>query len=704
MQLTWDLGMDHVRHWVLKGDFEQETLPEEPDCWSSTVVTGLSEAAIPQPGTAASPSPFTTPSAEQHLQGTEDDPLIPSQSQINQVFNNGVETWRQFHHDAVALPRGVFPPGLNPSIMMKDMPPLPDTVPQKGVLVGSPTWIVPDPEQREPQPTQPSQRIGRDLDLDLVTGVTKYFRLGYETPLACRLSSDPGMGYYGKTSSAPSSPTATATATAAATATAPDGLAILTMCWSYIFSTRLLQLQGRKAHYSNTYIRPIPAQCVGPVQDNEILLHLGDSASPRLVHWICALLAPTPGWASDDLGGEHSPWSACCSGDLQFVISTDKQVHIDRKAKPPTPDEALELLIEFCNLFGIRHEQPQSEAPTALSPIKAAFLATLAIPFYRMAKLEPQLPRPTLTPKKVDAMDDEQTDSIRRYLLDAAYYMTLSMHPYALGPVLWSIFWQPDIECNLVSPWLSAITKVIGPAIETQDFELLAKIFCVRRPRVSLWWHGLFLLGSPQLLVYIRNYLETLDEGCSYDTLARPDIVSSVWTGALHSYQDEDSPNVYHNIKGPVSRADLLQHRHTLTLRDPWPLFYGWRPFGNVPKHTIEPDLYPWLEHGHKREYRHWTWWSKTDPDFEPISYAGYRLETRNFNTSVPDRLSLIPSKTPLAPIPADITLNLLPSKKATLQMIAHSLGNIIGERSASTAVIPGLTQQHPWLKDWTAA
>lgn len=701
MQLTWDLGMDHVRNWVLQGDLQEETLPEQPTCWSSTVVTGLSEAPFPQPGSKDATSSTTSPSSalpsSQQLHGVHNDPLIPTQSQINQIFNDGVETWRRFQSDATDLPRGVFPSGLDPSIMMKDMPPLPDSIPRKGVLVGSPNWIVPDAEQTEPLPAQPSQRVGRDLDLDQVTGVSKYFRLGYEIPLACQVVSDEASCFYGKTSSPRSSPSSSQASSS------PDGLAILTMCWSYIFSTRLLQLQDRKAHYTNTYIRPIPAQSVGPVHDNEVILHLGDSASQRLIHWICAMLAPTPAWASDELGAEHSPWSASCSG-LQFVISTDKQVTIDRKAEPPTAEEALELLIEFCNLYGIGHEQPGDKAPTALSPIKAAFLATLAIPFYRMAKLEPQFPKPNLKLSKVASLNDQQTESIRRYLFDANYYMTLSMHPYTLGPVIWSIFWQPDVECNLVSPWLSAITSVIGPALESQDLELLAKVFCMRRPRVALWWLGLFLLGSPKLLEFIRNYLENLDEGCSYDTLARPDIVTSVWTGARASYQDQQSSNVYANIHDSVSRADLLQHRHTLTLRDPWPLFYAWRPFGDVPKGTIEPDLYPWLERGHCREYENWSWWSKSDPDFERVSYQGYRRETRNFTSNVCDNLGLARSRNPLASIPTDISISLVPSKKATLQMINHSLGNIVGERSVSTAVIPGLTQQHPWLQDWIAS
>ncbi|KAJ3543463.1 hypothetical protein NM208_g3566 [Fusarium decemcellulare] len=358
----------------------------------------------------------------------------------------------------------------------------------------------------------------------------------------------------------------------------------------------------------------------------------------------------------------------------------------------------------FCNLFGIGHEPRRSRDPRPLSPIKAAFLATLAIPFYRMAKLQPHLPRPSLKPQKAISLDEDEADDVRRYTGEVHYYMPLSMHPYALGPVLWSIFWQPDIQCNLVSPWLAAITSVIRPAFNYCDFEMLAKIFTLRRPRVALWWHGLFLLGNPKILDFIRNYLTNLDEGCTYDTLSRPDIVTAAWTGAPQSYQDDLSSTAYYDLDDDVPRAALLQHRHTLTLRDPWPLFYGWRPFGFVPKDTIEPDLYPWLERGHDREYRHWTWWSKNDASFEPYLYAGYRKETGRFIPNVPDNLALLPAPDSFAPLPpaAVVPIDFEPSRRATLQMINHSLGNIIGERSVSTAVIPDLEQSHPWLKDWT--
>ncbi|KAF7537008.1 hypothetical protein G7Z17_g12940 [Cylindrodendrum hubeiense] len=707
MQLTWDPDLDHVRSWVLCGDYDSRDRFDRPLAWSSTVVTGLSEAAaVPQPDNASvqpladvnatlmsdpsmpdsSLSPSSTPPAMEQLRGVPDnvqDALIPRDADVRRMFHDGRHTWQHFLDKALALPRGVFPPGLETSIIFKDMPPLPSSLPQKGVLAGAPKWSVPDPD--EPLPD-------KDFDLSRVTGTTKYFRLAYPDPVECCISSDPSASCYGNP---PSSNVGASDA--------PQGLAILTMCWSYIFSTRLLHLQGRRVHYTDSCLRPFPKNAVGEPAHNEILVELPANATKPLIQWLCALLAPNTGWEADDKGGPFSPWAACCTGDFKFVIVTSEEVSLDTNAEPPTVDEAAELIFELCNCFGIDQEPLRQYEPDQLSSVKAAFLATLALPFYRMAKLQPRFPKPSLNPA-TGAPSNLYMSTMRRYTSDLQYYMTLSMHQWSLGPVIWSIFWQPDVECNLVSPWLAAIKSVIGPALDSCDFELLAKVFAMRRPRVALWWHGLFLLGNTGILDLIRSYFDTLDEGCSYDTLARPDIVSAAWTGAAQSYQDDQIPRAYYDLDSPVPRADLLQHRHTLTLRDPWPLFYGWRPFGDVTKDTIEPDLYPWLERGHRRVYQQWTWWAKDDATSRPLVSQGFRHETNRFNASVPDYLAMIPSPDPSAPLPPDAVLPLAPSKRATLQMIAHSLGNIVGERSVSTAVIPGLGNNHPWLEDWTPA
>lgn len=722
MQLTWDLSYAHIQSWVLDDGIQPQDCFECPINWSSTVVTGLSEAAaVPQPDNASahpladvdatstsdastsssSPSPpSSSPPAMEQLRGVADDvedALIPKETAIRHMFNNASHTWKHFLDKALALPRGTFPPGLDAHIVFKDMPPLPESLPQNGVLAGAPRWSVPEPADTLADEDSDLSLVGGtladvDLDLSRVTGTTKYFRLAYPDIVECRISSDPSARCCG---SPPSSNVGASNA--------PQGLAILTMCWSYIFSTRLLHLQGRRVHYTDSCLRPFPKDAVGILAPYEILVELPDEASERLIQWLCAILASKPGWSADDKGGPFSPWAACCTGDFTFVVATEEQVCLDPNAEPPTVDEAAELLFEFCKLFGIGHEPLRYDGPAELSPVKAAFLATLAIPFYRMAKLQPDFPRPSLNPAK-NGTSNINKSTIQYYITDIQYHMTLSMHQWSLGPVLWSIFWQPDVECNLVSPWLAAVKSVMLPALDNCDFELLAKIFAMRRPRVALWWHGLFLLGDTKILDMIRTYFDTLDEGCSYDTLARPDIVSAAWTGSAQSYQDDQIPRGYYDKTSSVPRADLLQHRHTLTLRDPWPLFYGWRPFGSVPKDSIEPDLYPWLERGHRRVYELWTWWVKDDASIRPRVSQGFRQESKRYASSVPDYLAMMNAPDPSAPVSPTIWLPLAPSQRATRQMIAHSLGNIVGERSVSTAVIPGLGNNHPWLKDWTPA
>lgn len=717
MQLTWDLGMDHVRSWVLRGDYELHDSFDRPSEWSSTVVTGLSEAAaLPRAGDASahpdegtnatlrsegsshtpasslSPSPSFSHTMEQ-LRGSGDhvdDVLIPKDMEIRRIFHNGHQTWQGLLDVALDLPRGAFPV-LDPSVVFKDMPALPDSVPATGVLAGAPSWTVPDPDVAEE--TAPDTDGDQHLDLNSVTGTTKYFRLGYPDAMACHVTSDPSVCHYGSPSHAN-----------VGASSAPQGLAIVTMCWSYIFSTRLLQLQRRRAHYTDECLRPVPRNAADGLSEAQIPVRLPSEASPALVHWLCAVLAPKPGWLADDKGGPFSPWAATCAGGLEFAVVTEEEVTLDPDAQPPTDVEATDLLIEFCNLIGIGHEVSPFNGGARLSPIKAGFLATLGIPFYRMAKLKPQFFKPNLDViKKPAPLSAHQVKSIHQYTQDLQYYMTLSMHQYSLGPVLWSIFWSPDVQCNLASPWLAAIRSVFERPFKFKDLELIAKIFTLRRPRVALWWHGLFLLGDIKLFEYINSYLDTLDEGCTYDTLARPDIVTTAWTGAAQSYQDDMTCHVYPSLSEPVPRAELLQHRHTLTLRDPWPLFYGWRPFGSVPKEAIEPDLYPWLERGHQREYQHWTWWAKDDAAAKPVTSAGFRRETHRFTLALVDRVN-IESGPDSAPIPSWINLPVEPSRRATRQMIAHSLGNIVGERSVSTAVIAGLSHNHPWLQDWTPA
>lgn len=274
-----------------------------------------------------------------------------------------------------------------------------------------------------------------------------------------------------------------------------------------------------------------------------------------------------------------------------------------------------------------------------LSPPTAAFLAALALPFYRHVNLQPQFSIPKLRRRQIDITT---LQPIRQYVSDLRYYMTLSMHPRSLGSVLWSIFWQPDIECNVVSPWVSSILSVIKPIIDSRNPETLAKVFVLRRPRVALWWLGIFPLGNPTILDGIARYLETLEERWGFASMAPPDIAVAAWTGSPQSFLDEESLCVYPEITDMVLKSDLLRHRYNSRLQDSTSTPLSWRPFGDVAKAAIEPYLWPWLEQGHIREYGHWIWWIKKGKRLIRDVQLGFRQETDRFTKDVPDRLELM--------------------------------------------------------------
>lgn len=171
----------------------------------------------------------------------------------------------------------------------------------------------------------------------------------------------------------------------------------------------------------------------------------------------------------------------------------------DSDKLPPSSSRAAELLIELYSLFGLGETprrgrpargEPQSEP---LLPYTAAFLAALALPLYGGYGLEPQLALAPLERRnqptrlgKTSSIRPADAVRIRQYVADLPYYMTLSADDPGLHPATWSVFWQPDIPCNLVSPWLGGILDVLRPLIDTGDITTLVKTLALRRPRVAL--------------------------------------------------------------------------------------------------------------------------------------------------------------------------------------------------------------------------
>ncbi|KAI1839646.1 hypothetical protein JX266_014143 [Neoarthrinium moseri] len=352
----------------------------------------------------------------------------------------------------------------------------------------------------------------------------------------------------------------------------------------------------------------------------------------------------------------------------------------------------MQLMFELCDVFEFgAASQTYDTSLEPLAPYTAGFLSALALPFYDVGALQPQLPAPSHHDSTLFGLSDADRQSIMQYYEDLPYYMTLTLDPISLGSMAWSIFWQPNIYCNLVSPWLNAIQHTIRPFLQSKDFECLAKVFACRRPRVAIIWLGIFLLGSPAITDRIERYLSVLEEREYNSSWAVPDSVIASWTGSPQSFWD--TPYQQCEKTDTVSRADVLQARRSLRFPDDQIGLFSWRPFGHVSRKELEPDLLDNLKTPKLPVYDSWTWLGSPCQQLQ----LGYRRDKNRFIEDVPDDLELIQ---PIEFHKPSVILA-MPSKKATLLMIHYSMYDLFWDKSLEIAAVPELTIDHMWLKDW---
>lgn len=610
------------------------------------------------------------PSPTELLVGCDRDPLIPTSEEISGTFLKAQNQWRSYLAGADQLPPGCMPAvSLDAHNCIQDAPPLPQELCNKRIIWGRALWKVPDPEFVSKD----------DCSLELVHGVDKSFLLSMKSPTGCRISTRSDFHHFFSSSERCSEH-------------APNAIAIFALMWAFIISAEQLQRQKRGIQYSATTLLPVLARDLKP-RSGDIVVPL-KTASTRLVRWLCAILVQGQGVLMDELlvgknrlpvEGGFPPWAAYYNGDSRFIITTTRSIEGFGSEMPPSPAEALDLLIEFCQLY-----------PFGSQPI-AGFLAALMLPFHNQEGLQPQLPKPRITGNwnKEPAL----SDNIRDYFNDLPYYMTLSICPRYLGSAIWSIFWEPGVQCNLVSPWLGSIHQVIQHLLVAGDMEGLAKVFALRRPRLAPLWLGMFLCGCPEVINMIESYLTTLNEQPDDGSCAQPNPNVAVWTGSHQSFLDERCSGPYQDLDAEVSRADMLRHRFNFRLGDDSIIVHhGWEPCGKIRKQDIEPELWPSLEcQPRPRIYIHWIWWLARGKKPKKKIERGYRSDKPHMEFVVPE---LVLPKS-IATIPNGLTYNvaLKPSKQATFWILLDGSQMALQDQSLEDMVVPGM-RQHPWMVD----
>lgn len=131
------------------------------------------------------------------------------------------------------------------------------------------------------------------------------------------------------------------------------------------------------------------------------------------------------------------------------------------------------------------------------------------------------------------------------------HLMTLSLCPWALGPSLWNIFWEPSVPCQFAGAWTGPIVSVLEPIIQADDLELLAKVLSFSK--LAPLWLGVALCGPKTVVSSIVSSLRELHDY----PYTLPNLDAAAWTGTRQSFMDAPQSGLTLGPPESVSRADV---------------------------------------------------------------------------------------------------------------------------------------------------
>ncbi|KAB8266314.1 hypothetical protein BDV32DRAFT_144035 [Aspergillus pseudonomiae] len=233
----------------------------------------------------------------------------------------------------------------------------------------------------------------------------------------------------------------------------------------------------------------------------------------------------------------------------------------------------------------------------------------LTIPTHKYYNSSAKLPPPRAAgAKKINTPTDVIPPAWMRLKEDLPYYMTLSCSPEAMMSTFCGAFWEHDIPCNLVSPWLHPVlNEILGGTSGTlgSHAEALAFIGAIRQPKFSALWIGAVASGlGPEILHRVRRGRPPLD------------LHAFPWTGCPQSFMDIAGSGPY-TYKNPqyILRADVWRLMH-LPSTDPEDECYRyrsstpWAPCGTSLVRDCALRVVAHLECSrHEYKYDHWNWY-----------------------------------------------------------------------------------------------
>ncbi|KAK4459846.1 hypothetical protein QBC42DRAFT_207154 [Cladorrhinum samala] len=518
-----------------------------------------------------------------------DDPIRLSKEEFRKIYEQSLTTWSRLHHTAIADPR--LPPShLDIFSAFSQHPAFPQDLELKNTkytkyATGRSVWRSTNPECEHPLPpwnqqVQISVASKRPVSLSVRPTDAEP-----EIPWDSWFERGKDQNY----------------------------LAVLILAWAYILSARWAEImpQGHDASlvYTDSEAHRVESPDAPPLaphygndrQQPSLTIDITDVDDPAEARFWAAVLAPDQGWKatissgqdSDDAGPLFSPWSLRIMQQRPqgrwFILQTNPNIQSEAAALSPASfSDALEFLEKFCCRRGIADQSRAALAAVLLFPsLKDSGDHHLQLPALTSSA---RLDYPTFT----SPCDFQHTYSqANPESLDRL--IALSCHVQGIRPMLLSSFYDPEIECNAVSPWLQGALAAIDDVVVSQDDPLiLGRMLMDRQPKIAPLWLGVTVLGlGPKLLV----------EATSYGMIP-VNLDSAAWSGTVQSFIQlpvSDPPLV---AGGLIARADecrfLFLARSERSNNDRVPVCQ-WKPFGRTPAEHADIDV---RVHARRRQCR----------------------------------------------------------------------------------------------------
>jgi len=298
-----------------------------------------------------------------------------------------------------------------------------------------------------------------------------------------------------------------------------DYMSILILAWAYILSARWAEIMPTPCTllYTDSQASYNDATTKQKNCQPSLVVDIGP-ANPEEARWWAAVLAQGQGWRATIQTSFLSPWSVRVESSTEFLLSLERNtLPSDRSASTFT--EACGFLNRFCT----RHN--------VIDQSHAALSAVLFFPY--MAGQTLQVPSPSFNKQgqlRKGPIGHHGSFSDLHSIHEGQHLdrlLALSCNTGGIRSLLLSVFYEPSIECNAVTPWLQGSLAAIE-SLADSDPALLGRMCMDRTPEVACILLGSTILGLQKELLQEVHYGHIPF-----------DLPSAVWSGSIQSFMLE---------------------------------------------------------------------------------------------------------------------------------------------------------------------